>query len=211
MDAEPGSSEGEELDILAQISLSTMRKRLLPMGYPSPLAAIQFRMEQSRPHSAGSDPVSGQPLQSVRGAVGQTPAHHADGAGASCQSRHSGRRPAATTWRRTSLLPWTASMGAVPYCRNDQTRLGRKVYEEDLARKIMRGLIQRRRRTSFTCRVLSQERSSAHERKKRPLRSLKHGAGRSWRWPKHKPSTNGLQVRHSQSGFSPKGCQAELV
>jgi len=45
MDAEPGSPEGEELDVLADL-VEHYEERNVPMGYPSPLAAIQFRMEQ---------------------------------------------------------------------------------------------------------------------------------------------------------------------
>jgi HTH-type transcriptional regulator/antitoxin HigA len=45
MDAEPGSPEGEELDVLADL-VELYEEKTVPMGYPSPLAAIQFRMEQ---------------------------------------------------------------------------------------------------------------------------------------------------------------------
>ena len=46
MDAELGSPEGEELDVLADL-VEHYEEKSVPMGYPSPLAAIQFRMEQS--------------------------------------------------------------------------------------------------------------------------------------------------------------------
>lgn len=45
MDAEPGTPEGEELDVLADLVEHYEEKRI-PMGYPTSLAAIQFRMEQ---------------------------------------------------------------------------------------------------------------------------------------------------------------------
>ena len=46
MDAEFGSPEGDELDVLRLISSSCTRASTRPMGYPSPLAAIEFRIEQ---------------------------------------------------------------------------------------------------------------------------------------------------------------------
>jgi HTH-type transcriptional regulator / antitoxin HigA len=45
MDAEAGTPEGEELDVLTDL-VELYEARHEPMGYPSPLAAIQFRMEQ---------------------------------------------------------------------------------------------------------------------------------------------------------------------
>jgi HTH-type transcriptional regulator / antitoxin HigA len=45
MDAEPSTPEGEELDVLADL-VEHYEEKKVPMGYPSPLAAIQFRMEQ---------------------------------------------------------------------------------------------------------------------------------------------------------------------
>jgi HTH-type transcriptional regulator / antitoxin HigA len=45
MEAEPGTPEGEELDVLADL-VEHYEDKKVPMGYPSPLAAIQFRMEQ---------------------------------------------------------------------------------------------------------------------------------------------------------------------
>lgn len=46
MDAAPGSPEGDELDVLADL-VELYESRREPMGYPSPLAAIEFRMEQA--------------------------------------------------------------------------------------------------------------------------------------------------------------------
>ncbi len=45
MDVEPGSPEGEELDVLVDL-VELYESKHEPMGYPSPLAAIEFRMEQ---------------------------------------------------------------------------------------------------------------------------------------------------------------------
>ena len=45
MDAVPGSPELDELDVLADL-VELYESRHEPMGYPSPLAAIEFRMEQ---------------------------------------------------------------------------------------------------------------------------------------------------------------------
>lgn len=45
MDAVPGSPEFDELDVLADL-VELYESRHEPMGYPSPLAAIEFRIEQ---------------------------------------------------------------------------------------------------------------------------------------------------------------------
>jgi HTH-type transcriptional regulator / antitoxin HigA len=46
MDAEAGTSEGEELDVLTDL-VELYEAKHVPMGFPSPLGAIRFRMEQS--------------------------------------------------------------------------------------------------------------------------------------------------------------------
>ena len=46
MDAELGTPEGEELDVLTDL-VELYEAKHEPMGYPSPLAAIRFRMEQA--------------------------------------------------------------------------------------------------------------------------------------------------------------------
>ena len=46
MDAEPGSPEGRELDMLVDL-VDLYETRHEPMGYPDPVAAIEFRMEQA--------------------------------------------------------------------------------------------------------------------------------------------------------------------
>ena len=45
MDAAPGSPEFDELDVLVDL-VEHYENKHEPMGYPSPLAAIEFRMEQ---------------------------------------------------------------------------------------------------------------------------------------------------------------------
>lgn len=46
MDAEPGTAAGEELDVLTDL-VEHYEERHEPIGYPTPLAAIHFRMEQA--------------------------------------------------------------------------------------------------------------------------------------------------------------------
>ena len=46
MDAELESPEGEELDVLADL-VELYETKHVPMGYPSPVAAIKFRMDQA--------------------------------------------------------------------------------------------------------------------------------------------------------------------
>ena len=47
MDAELGTPEGEELDVLVDL-VEVYESRHVPMGYPSAVEAIEFRMEQDR-------------------------------------------------------------------------------------------------------------------------------------------------------------------
>ncbi|MBC6440478.1 MAG: transcriptional regulator [Rhodospirillales bacterium] len=47
MDAEPGGAEFDELDILADL-VELYESRREPMGYPGPVAAIAFRMDQGK-------------------------------------------------------------------------------------------------------------------------------------------------------------------
>jgi HTH-type transcriptional regulator / antitoxin HigA len=46
MNAEPGTPEGEELDVLADL-VELYEARHVHIGYPSPVAAIEFRMDQA--------------------------------------------------------------------------------------------------------------------------------------------------------------------
>lgn len=51
MAAAPGSPEGDELDVLVDL-VELYESRHEPMGYPSPLSALEFHMEQGglKPH-----------------------------------------------------------------------------------------------------------------------------------------------------------------
>ena len=64
MDAEPDSAEFDELSVLTDL-VEPYESKHEPMGYPSPLAAIEFRMEQGElnqrdliPFIGSSDKVS---------------------------------------------------------------------------------------------------------------------------------------------------------
>jgi len=46
MDAEPATPEGDELDVLADL-VEHYEEKHVPMGFPSPVAAIEFRLEQA--------------------------------------------------------------------------------------------------------------------------------------------------------------------
>ncbi len=46
MDAEPGTPNGEELDILTDL-VEHYEAKHVPMGFPNPIAAIEFRLEQA--------------------------------------------------------------------------------------------------------------------------------------------------------------------
>ena len=47
MDAEPGTTDADELDVLATL-VEAYEDRHFPIDDPDPLTAIHFRMEQSR-------------------------------------------------------------------------------------------------------------------------------------------------------------------
>jgi len=46
IDAEPATPEGDELDVLADL-VEHYEEKHVPMGFPSPVAAIEFRLEQA--------------------------------------------------------------------------------------------------------------------------------------------------------------------
>jgi len=46
MDAEPGTDEGEELDVRTDL-VEHYEAKHVPMGFPSPGAAIEFRLQQT--------------------------------------------------------------------------------------------------------------------------------------------------------------------
>lgn len=65
MDAQANTAEGEELDILTDL-VEHYEAKTLPMGFPSPIAAIEFRMEQ-----AGLSPRDLAPLMGGRAKVSE--------------------------------------------------------------------------------------------------------------------------------------------
>lgn len=46
MNAEPGTAEGRELDLLADL-VETYEDENEPMGHPDPVTALEFRLEQT--------------------------------------------------------------------------------------------------------------------------------------------------------------------
>ena len=46
MDAEPGTAEGRELDLLA-VLVEAYEDENEPMGHPDPVTAVEFRLEQT--------------------------------------------------------------------------------------------------------------------------------------------------------------------
>ena len=46
MDADPGNSDARELDVLVDL-VELYESRHEPMGYPDPVSAIEFRMDQA--------------------------------------------------------------------------------------------------------------------------------------------------------------------
>lgn len=60
MDAEPETPEGEELDVLVDLA-GLYENRHIPMGFPGPLAAIEFRMEQEDLEPHDLVPIIGSP------------------------------------------------------------------------------------------------------------------------------------------------------
>jgi HTH-type transcriptional regulator / antitoxin HigA len=46
MDTEPGTPEGDELDVLTDL-VEHYEEKHVPMGFPSPISAIEFRLEQA--------------------------------------------------------------------------------------------------------------------------------------------------------------------
>ena len=62
MDAEPGSPEGRELTVLVDL-IDLYESRHEPMGWPDPVAAIEFRMEQADLSSRDLIPFIGSPTK----------------------------------------------------------------------------------------------------------------------------------------------------
>ena len=58
MDAEPGTTEGDELDVLVTL-VEAYEDRHFPIADPDPVAAIEFRMEQMGLSRKDLEPVLG--------------------------------------------------------------------------------------------------------------------------------------------------------
>jgi len=65
MGAKPGTPEGDELDVLAEL-VEHYEEKHVPMGFPSPVAGIEFRIEQ-----AGLTPQDLVPLMGSRAKVSE--------------------------------------------------------------------------------------------------------------------------------------------
>ena len=71
MDAEVGTSRGDELEHLAMV-IEAYEEKHHPIELPDPIAAIQFRMEQEGLSNKDLAPIPRRLGQGVRGIVGQT-------------------------------------------------------------------------------------------------------------------------------------------
>ena len=88
MDAELGTPEGEELDVLVDV-VEAYESLHVPMGYPRAVEAIEFRMEQE-----GLSARDRQPRAGLGDPLRQACDHDADGPCAPHTPRHTGRSPA---------------------------------------------------------------------------------------------------------------------
>ena len=107
--AEHGSPEGRELDVLVDL-VDLYESRHEPMGYPDPVAAIEFRMEQAGLDPRDLLPLIGSPREGLRGPVRRACDHDASGPGAPRAPRDP-RRCAATPF---GLPPQQAPGGTRP-------------------------------------------------------------------------------------------------
>ncbi len=143
MDATPGTPEFDELDVLADL-VEVYESRHEPMGYPTPLAAIEFRMEQGNLRPRDLVPCIGSRAKvsevlSGRRAITMPMAralHHHLGIPADVLLRGSEMEPddplAGIEWRRFPLRAM-AKRGWIPAARN----------LADNAEALMHGLIER--------------------------------------------------------------------
>ena len=87
MDAVPDSPEFEELDVLVDL-VELYESRHEPMGYPSPRAAIEFRMDQANLRPRDLIPFIGSRAKVSEVLSGKRAITHADGARPSQASWH---------------------------------------------------------------------------------------------------------------------------
>ena len=208
MDAEVGSPEGEELDILVDL-VELYESKHEPMEF------LQLRGGDRVPDGAAGSgaarpgPLHRQPRQGFRGAFRQALDHHADGAGAASAPRHSGGGAAAGAevpsptrssneiqWRRfplremakrqlDSICPRPGGAGGGPGTRPDRPR---------------RGLAGGERRP------VPQERPPAYQRQDRPPCPPRLVLAGAWRWPtptRPAPRTCRAPSHWSSCGRSP--------
>jgi HTH-type transcriptional regulator/antitoxin HigA len=72
MDADPGSADGEELDVLADL-VQHYEDHWIPVAYPTPAAAIEFRLEQAGLSQADLVPLIGSVSQVTEVLSGRQP------------------------------------------------------------------------------------------------------------------------------------------
>ena len=109
MDAREGTPEGEELDVLVDL-VEVYEDKHFPMGYPDPVAAIEFCMDQQDPEPSRPGSLHREPRPRLRGALGEAPDHDVHGA---CPARtpcHSRRGSPAEAGARPTMLRSPALM-----------------------------------------------------------------------------------------------------
>ena len=75
MDADPGTREGDELELLVTL-VELYEKKAHPVGLPDPIEAIRFRMEQLGLKQKDLVTFYRQSQQGFRDSVGSAPAQH---------------------------------------------------------------------------------------------------------------------------------------
>ena len=93
MDAKPGTPEFDELDVLVDL-VELFESKREPIGFPSPLGAIRFRMEQGNFKTTRSGSVPREQSQGLRSPLRPAGDYHANGACPSQALWHSGGRAA---------------------------------------------------------------------------------------------------------------------
>ena len=172
MDAEQGSPEGDELDVLADL-VEAYENRHVPIDYPSPIAAIEFRMDQAGLAPRDLIPFIGSRAKVSEVLSGKRPITMPM---ARALHEHLGipaeallRDPGATAdqpeddiqWRRFPLKEM-AKRNWIPAVPNLAERA------EDLDPRLIDA---RRRLAGRPRRLVPQERPPANERQDRPVRS----------------------------------------
>ena len=113
MDAVPDSPGFDELDVLADL-VELYESQHEPMGYPSPLAAIEFRMEQGNLRPRDLIPFIGSRAKVSEVLSGSRPITMPDGACASQTSWYPGRCAAARAGRRLGRPDDRHGVASVP-------------------------------------------------------------------------------------------------